>query len=210
MGNSTFLSASAAQLRRLKWSNIQRRVGRIFRYSAEERIYRMAPADAVELPACPEFARDRWEDLELFIPSEPRHSRSACLKEWRERLDRGEHVYTRIEKGRLATYGWVVERQKTAHLGWTHQTLELPDGCAVLYDFYTIPEYRNRDFYQLLLMHAMQDAANIPGTHWIYLGVRADDKVPRWWVERIGSEYCESYFYKRVLWRESKWRAHTL
>lgn len=198
----------AAQLRRLRWRNIRRRIERLFHYSAEERIYRMAPEDAMELPACPRFAHDRWEDLELFIPSEPRHSRKACLQDWRERLNRGEHVYTLIEDGRLVTYGWVVERQKVAHLGWTHQTIEMPDDTAVLYDFYTLPEYRNRDYYQLLLMHAMQGAAQIPGTRWVYLGVRGDDKAPRWWVERIGSEYCESYFYRRVLWRERKWRAH--
>jgi hypothetical protein len=37
--------------------------------------------------------------------------------------------------------------------------------------------------------------------------VRADDRVPRWWVERLGAHYCESYFYRRVLWREEKWRS---
>jgi GNAT superfamily N-acetyltransferase len=180
----------------------------MFHYNAEERIYRIAAQDAAELPPSPDFARDRWEDLISFVPGEPRFSRDACLKEWRDRLDRGEHVYTHVEDGRLANYGWMIERQKIAHLGWTKQTLEMPDDCAVIYDFYTIPEYRNRNFYQQLLMHSLQDAARIPGTRWIYIGVKADDKVPRWWVERTGAEYCESYFYNRVLWREKKWRGH--
>jgi ribosomal protein S18 acetylase RimI-like enzyme len=194
------------QVRRVTWRAIQRRVTRLFRYRAEERTYRISPEEAIDLPASTDFARDRWADLELFKPSEPRHTREACLQDWRERLNRGEHVYTRVEDGRLAAYGWVVERQKVMQASWVRQSVDLPDDSAVIYDFYTLPEYRHRDFYQRLLMHAMQDTARIPGTRAIYLSIRADDQVPRWWVERIGMGYCESCFYDRVLWRERKWR----
>ena len=49
-------------------------------------------------------------------------------------------------------------------------------------------------------MHAMQDAAQIPGTQWIYLSILASDTVPRWWVERLDMEYCGGASYKRILW----------
>jgi GNAT superfamily N-acetyltransferase len=207
MDSGAFISAYGAQLRRITWKALRRRFVLLFRYSAEDRIYRLSTEQAADLPSSVDFQRDCWEDLERFVPTEPRHSRTACLNEWRERLARGEHVYTRVENGRLVSYGWLIERQKTSRLAWSRQTLELPDDCAVIYDFYTLPEYRQRDFYQRLLMHALHDAANIPGTRWIYVGVRGDDRVPRWWVERLGTEYCESYFYDRFLWRSRRWRA---
>jgi hypothetical protein len=31
--------------------------------------------------------------------------------------------------------------------------------------------------------------------------------VPRWWVERLGFTYLESYFLRRVLWHREMWRA---
>ena len=91
-------------------------------------------------------------------------------------------------------------------LDWVKQAVDLPDGSAVIYDFYTLPEYRHRDFYQRLLMHAMQDAARMPGTQWIALSILGNDTVPRWWVERFGMEFTGSYFYRRVLWLSKKWR----
>lgn len=199
-------AAPLSRLGRLTWPSVQRRLARLLHYTVEDRIYRISAEEAAQLPAGADFARDRREDLELFVPSEPRFSRTACLREWDARLRKGEHVYTRVCDGRLATFGWLIERQKISRLGWSLQTLELPDDSAVIYDFYTIPEYRNRDFYQRLLMHTLQDASRIPKTRWIYIGVRGDDPVPRWWVERLGAEYCESYFYSRVLWRKRQWR----
>jgi CelD/BcsL family acetyltransferase involved in cellulose biosynthesis/GNAT superfamily N-acetyltransferase len=192
--------------KRLTWRAIRRRIALAFSYAAEERIYRLSPADAADLPASEDFARDRWEDLELFQPTEPRHTRDACLADWRQRLARGEHVFTRVEDGRLAAYGWLVDRQKTMPLTWVNQSVELPDGSAVLYDYYTLPEYRHRDFYQRLLMHAMQDAARIPGTSWVCLSILASDRVPRWWVERIGMTCVGQYFYTRNLWMRRTWQ----
>jgi CelD/BcsL family acetyltransferase involved in cellulose biosynthesis len=191
--------------RRVTWRAIRRRVSLALRYRAEERTYRLPVEDARELPSSPDFARDAWHHLERFVPSEPRLNREACLEDWRARRARGEHVYTRLEDGRLAAYGWVVERQKTIRLDWVKQCSDLPDESAVIYDFYTLPEYRHRDFYQRLLMHAMQDAARLPGTRWICLSILATDHVPRWWVERIGMELCGSYFYSRTLWLRRKW-----
>ena len=159
--------------------------------------------------ASTDFGRDCWEHLERFVSPGPPISRDACLAEWRRRLAQGEHVFTRVEDGRLVSYGWLLERQKVSRLGWTHQTLTLPDRSAVIYDFYTLPEYRNRDFYQRLLMHVVHEAGRIPETRWVYVGARGDDTVPRWWVERLGFSYCDSYFRERVLWREKKWQAVT-
>jgi GNAT superfamily N-acetyltransferase len=205
-GNSRRLDRAARLWRRLTWRAVKRRIALALHYQAEERTYRLSRDEAAELPASDDFARDRWEDLDLFAPTEPRHVREDVLEDWRQRRVRGEHVYTRIEDGRLAAYGWVVERQKTAPLTWVKQTVDLPDHAAVIYDFYTLPEYRHHDFYQRLLMHAMQDAARMPDIQWICLSILASDRVPRWWVERIGMQYCASHFYRRILWWTTKWQ----
>ena len=205
-GSPGLLDRLARFWRRLTWNAVKRRIAIALRYEAEERTYRMSRAEAADLPADTDFARDRWADLDLFVPSEPRHVREDVLSDWRQRRARGEHVYTRVEDGRLAAYGWVVDRQTTMRLAWVKQAVELPRNSAVIYDFYTLPEYRHRDFYQRMLMHAVQDAARIPGIEWICLSVLASDRVPRWWVERIGMPYCGSYFYRRVLWRQKTWQ----
>jgi CelD/BcsL family acetyltransferase involved in cellulose biosynthesis/GNAT superfamily N-acetyltransferase len=205
-GSSTLLDRASRLWRRLTWRAIKRRLALALRFEAEERTYRLSHLDAADLPASADFAKDRWEDLDLFVPTEPRHVREDVLADWRQRRARGEHVYTRVEDGRLAAYGWVVERQKTMRLDWVKQAVDLPDHSAVIYDFYTLPEYRHRDFYQRLLMHAMQDAARMPGIQWICLSILGSDQVPRWWVERIGMELSGSYFYSRVLWHQKKWQ----
>jgi GNAT superfamily N-acetyltransferase len=205
-GSSKLADRMTRLWRRLTWRAIRRRIALAFAFEAEERTYRLTPADAAELPSSSDISRDRWDDLDKFIPTEPRHDREAILADWRQRRERGEHVYTCVEDGRLVAYGWVVEGQKTMRLDWVKQSVDLPDGTAVIYDFYTLPEYRHRDFYQRLLMHAMQDAARMRGIRLIALSILASDTVPRWWVERLGMECTGSYFYRRVLWHRKTWR----
>jgi hypothetical protein len=194
------------RLRHLSWKKIKAHVRRLFYCETEERIYRMSAADALKLALDPEIHRDRWEDLASFVPAEPGDSLSARLEEWKRRLKDGQHVYTRMENGKLAAFGWMIERQQVSWLAQQKQSVELPPDCAVTYDFYSLPQYRNRNYYPHLLMHTFHDAALVPGTQWIHTGVTAEDKVPRWWVERLGCKYLESYCYRRVLWREKKWR----
>jgi len=195
-----------ARLKRLNWEKVRRRARRTLYHFAEDRIYRLPVDEALEFEEVPEFHFDSWDDLKSYVPG-PGESREALLTLWRGRLDVGEHVYTRTENGCLATYGWMIERQSSCFLNDVRQRMEMPEAPAVLYDFFTAPEFRNRDFYPLLLMHSVRHTAvTVPGIRWIYMTVRADDAVPRWWVERLGAHYCESYFYRRVLWREEKWR----
>src|SRR4051794_19648756 len=173
-------------LRRLTWGKLLRRLRRIFVHSYEKHIYYMTPETALSLPASSIMSRDRVEDLELWRPMDPGQSRSEMLKEWKHRLQLGHHVYTYADKGVLICYGWMIERQKLSKVLEGLQTLELPDNCAVTYDFYTDPEYRQSDYYQSALIESFQDAARLPSTYRIYLSVHSDVKTARWWVERLG------------------------
>jgi hypothetical protein len=200
------LARLVSRLKRLTWEKVRRRARRTFYHFAEDRIYRVPVEEALEFEEVPEFHFDSWDDLQTYVPG-PGESREALLTLWRGRLDAGEHVYTRTENGCLAIYGWMIERQSSCFLTDVRQQMDMPEAPAVLYDFFTAPEFRNRDFYPQLLVHSVRHtAASVPGIRWIYMTVRADDRVPRWWVERLGAHYCESYFYRRVLWREEKWR----
>jgi hypothetical protein len=200
------LARLVSRLKRLTWEKVRRRARRTFYHFAEDRIYRVPVEEALEFEEVPEFHFDSWDDLQTYVPG-PGESREALLTLWRGRLDAGEHVYTRTENGCLATYGWMIERQSSCFLTDVRQQMDMPEAPAVLYDFFTAPEFRNRDFYPQLLVHSVRHtAASVPGIRWIYMTVRADDRVPRWWVERLGAHYYESYFYRRVLWREEKWR----
>ena len=201
----SFSNAVLAKLRRLTWAKAWRRFQRLLHREAEERIYRISVEDARDFETVPEFRMDCWEDMEKYVV-QLGESRDAVLQDWRQRLARGEHIFTRVEDGKLATYGWVVERQRVCFLNDVDQSYEFPDGTAVIYDFFTVPEYRNREFYGQLLMHSVRSAAGIAGTRWIYMAARADDTVPLWWVERLATEYCGSLFYRRVLWSKTKWQ----
>lgn len=195
-----------ARLKRITWSKVRRRLKRTLHHRVEERIYRVPASEALEFEEQPLFHFDSLDDLRCYAPA-PDQSLPALLGSWEKRLGAGEHVYTRTEQGRLAAYGWLVERQQVCFLSEVRQQGTFPPDTAVIYDFFVAPEFRSRDFYPQLLMHSLRHAAGtISGTRWIYMAVRADDTVPLWWVERLGAQYCESYFYERTLWRENKWR----
>jgi hypothetical protein len=198
-------AAVLTKLRRFTWAKFRRRLARLLYREAEERIYRISVDDAREFETVPEFRMDCQKDIERYV-AQPGESRDAVLQDWRRRIARGEHVFTRVEDNSLATYGWLIERQRVCFLNDVGQNYEFPENTAVIYDFFTVPDYRNREFYGQLLMHSVRAAAGIAGTKWIYMAARADDTVPLWWVERLGTEYCGSLFYRRVLWSKTKWR----
>lgn len=194
------------RLRHLSWQKIKAHTQRLFYFETEERIYRITSAEALRFPKSPEIQKDRWEDLTTYVPVEPGDSLEPRLAEWKRRLTAGEHVYTQMENGKLAMYGWVIERQTVSKLDELKQEVQLPPNCAVIYDFYCLPPYRNRQYYPRMLMHVLHDAAEVPGTEWLHLGITGYNKVPQWWVKRLGLTYCESYFYRRIGWKEKKWR----
>jgi GNAT superfamily N-acetyltransferase len=202
----------ASFVRRIRNFNYEKlvRLARKFWYTEmEERMYRVSAAEGLEMPESPDFGRDRWEDLFLYQSVDAREVRDEVLAEWRSRLDRGWHVFTKVEDGRLVAYGWLVDRQKISRCAG--QTFELPDDCALIYNYFTLPEYRNRDYYQRMLIHAIHEGAKVPGTRWVYMGVPFDDehKIPRWWVERL-AEHCDTCFYRRRLFFRKTWRERVL
>jgi hypothetical protein len=89
----------ARRLRRAAWNDV------------ELRIYRFPRGTAVTHHEAVPIARDRLEDLACYAPAEGwQPAADAFLRTASERLENGEHCYTRVEDGVLAHYGWLVDR----------------------------------------------------------------------------------------------------
>jgi CelD/BcsL family acetyltransferase involved in cellulose biosynthesis/RimJ/RimL family protein N-acetyltransferase len=179
--------------------SLWRRLRRYGYERREYRVYRYAPA-AVPKPVAAAMRRDCLRDLILYAPTESWQPRlDEFLRTAAERLEKGEHVYTLVQDGRLACWGWMIEQQAQAFISEVGQTLEMPPSSTVLYDYYTHPGYRGRGLYQQALMQMAYDAANIPGVQYIYIGALKDNRASCRAIEKTGFEYQRSLVAVRRL-----------
>lgn len=171
----------------------------------EYRIYRYA-AEVVPRPLGGIMHRDCLQDLILYAPAEAwQPPRDQFLREVARHLEEGGHVYTHVEGGRLAHYGWLIEGQREAFVSQVGQQLELPPDSAVLYNFYTHPEHRGKGFYQHALAQMTYDAANIAGTKHVYIGALKENATSCQVIEKVGFQYRQSLFQRRCLGRVKRW-----
>ncbi len=142
----------ARRLKRAAWDDV------------ELRVYRFPRDRPFTHPETVPMARDRFEDLVCYTPAERwQPTTDAFLQSATERLENGEHCYTRVEDGVLVHCGWLVDRQQRTFMAEVHQAWTLPPGAAVVYGFYTHPRYRGRGMYASALGRMIRDAAAIPG-----------------------------------------------
>ena len=178
----------ARRLKRAAWDDV------------ELRIYRFpCGAPVTQLETVP-MARDRFDDLICYAPAA-----DAFLKSATERLENGEHCYTRVENGVLAHHGWLVDRTENTFMDEVHQAWTLPRGAAVVYGFYTHPRFRGRGMYASSLARMIRDATAIPGLGDIYIGVRADNGSSRRVIEKLGFVYERSFYERRRFRSVRRW-----
>lgn len=150
--------------------------------------------------------RDFLPDLLAYQPAEAWQMRfSVFLKRVLKGLENGNHVYTRVEDGRLVHYGWLIERQQKSHISEVGHDFYLPPESAVLADFYTHPAARGKGLYQHSLRQMLHDAALIPGTKHIFIGVLADNGPSRHVIEKVGFEYRFSFFARTIGGKTKRW-----
>ena len=173
----------------------------------ENREYRIYMRDAAAAPR-PEpeggFARDRVSDLLAFEASEPGQAREAFLTECHRRLAEGQHVYTRLERGRLVHYGWLAEGLGQEHFPEVEQSFTYPEKTAVLHGHYTLPEARGRGLYRQCIQAMLKDAAESPAAH-VGIAVRADNAAARNVIETLGFRYDTSLGLARRLGAVRRW-----
>ena len=142
--------------------------------------------------------RDCLEDLLKYEPTDSWHlTPSAFHRQAIERLSEGNHVYTRVEAGKLVHYGWLIERQEKSFVTEVNQYITLEPDSASLYDFFTHPLARGKGLYQSAMRQMLHDAVAIPNTRQVYISVLADNIPSRRAIEKIGFEYQCSLYSKK-------------
>ncbi|MGI8470495.1 MAG: GNAT family N-acetyltransferase [Pyrinomonadaceae bacterium] len=166
------------------------RIGGAKKIPREMRIYAFDVEKISGIPNPNLMNRNRIEDLLKYEPTESWHlSASAFHRLATERLSEGIHIYTKVEAGKLAHYGWMIERQEKSFISEVNQHFTMPPDSAVLFDFFTHPQARGRGFYQAALRQILHDASRIPNTRQIYIAVAADNAASRHVIEKVGFEY---------------------
>lgn len=176
----------------------------------ECRIYSFDAGRVKDLPRPQMMKRDSIADLLKFKPVEGwqftvSQFHQVCL----ERFEAGNHSYTLADEDTLLHYGWMVERQATSYVYEVEQEFKLPPDSAILFDYYTHPKARGRGLYKNSLYQCLHDAAQVPGTKQIFIGVLANNKSSRKVIEEVGFIYQGSLFKETVFGRARKWQSWT-
>lgn len=167
----------------------------IHRKKREMRIYTFDAGKIASVPNPNLMNQDCLEDLLKYEPTESWHLTPSVFHRLSfDRLSEGNHVYTRVEAGKLAHYGWLIERQEKSFISEVNQYFTLPPGSAVLFDFFTHPQARGKGLYQAAMSQMLHDAVRIPDLQKIYISVLADNGASRHAIEKIGFQYdCSLY-----------------
>jgi CelD/BcsL family acetyltransferase involved in cellulose biosynthesis/RimJ/RimL family protein N-acetyltransferase len=167
----------------------------------ETRVYILDAASATARTATTVMRRDAIEDLLCYEPTEPSQpTRADFMRTALERLGAGDHLYSRVEEGRLAQWGWLVDRPETLHVPGIAQTLTLPPGSAVLFDFHAHSAYRGRGFFGQALAQVVAEAGRTPGVEHLVISALATSRAAESEIEEAGFRYWRSLFRTRTFW----------
>lgn len=163
-----------------------RGVPRFVRNQVTLDLYRMDPAAARAVECERVFKVNDLDDLLAFRPAEDWQTRQAFLSSAMDRIARGDRVYTRVEDGVLAAWGWLTFDQTKSVVPEVRQEIVLPPGSAVAYDFWTHPAHRGRGLHKQALRQALRDAGEAEGVTGVWMGVLASNTPARKNVEALG------------------------
>ena len=200
------LRAWSGKLRRLNGKQLVTRCTALLPATTEYRIYRMRlPAGLERAGVAPQV--NNYDDLVRFVPHEVWQTRYQVLSSALERIERGQRAYSHRSGERLLHVGWLLPRQEEAWFTEVGYRYTYPEPGAVLYDFYTAPEARGQGLYQHTLRHMLADLSEMPAAGIAYISVLADNGASRHVIEKLGFEYVESIFERRLPGRRSHYLA---
>ena len=81
------------------------------------------------------------------------------------RLADGHALFRALVDGELAAYGWSASER--AHIGGLDLAFAIPPGERYLWDFATMPAYRGRGIYPLLLQAILRRQSDVAEGFWI-------------------------------------------
>jgi len=188
------LRAGAKLAARMRPGAIFRQAKRWISTDSELRIYRLDRNSAARFRADSRFQRNNLADLLAFESYDRWQTRDIFLSNALARLEGGETAFTCRVDSRLAHCGWLVRNQAQAEFSEVDQTLALPGGSAVIYDFFTHPDYRGRGLYRAGIANMLAAACEDPGTRFVYICVLADNAPSRHVIESMGFQYRRSLY----------------
>jgi CelD/BcsL family acetyltransferase involved in cellulose biosynthesis/RimJ/RimL family protein N-acetyltransferase len=202
---STDLRKAFRKLRRVRPSGLRRRFLDWVGEQREFRLYRGNRIVAEGLTRDVRVMRNSLLDLLYFEPGEAWQNREEFLARSLARLESGESVYTvRIGK-RLAHYGWMVRNQTTSYMTEVHQSVNLPSGSVVLYDFYTHPDFRGQGLYRAAIRTMLCEAFTDCTTQHCYISVLANNASSRHVIDDMHFQYQGSFYWKHRFGSQTKW-----
>jgi CelD/BcsL family acetyltransferase involved in cellulose biosynthesis/GNAT superfamily N-acetyltransferase len=151
----------------------------------------------------PEIFSQRYEDLLLYDGCDPWLDRRQLLSGALKRFGSGETLYSARRGEKLLHYGWVAPGGQDHFLQGVDVTFKSPSECAVLYDFFTYPEYRRQGLYQRNLRQILRDLADA-GIRKAFIGVLEGNERSRRAIENVGFSPYRSFRRKRILWFERR------
>ncbi|MGB7542695.1 MAG: GNAT family N-acetyltransferase, partial [Burkholderiales bacterium] len=192
---------------RLRKATPRKLLNRIKRIFYEDVVYLQYTIECKSEPA--EVVRDseifaqRYEDLLLYEECNPWLDRRQLLSAALKRFSSGETLYSASRDGKLLHYGWVAPGGQSHFLQGVNATFKSPSDSAVLYDFFTHPEYRRQGLYQRNLRQILRDLGGA-GVRKAFIGVLEGNEGSRRAIENVGFALYRSFRRRRILWIESR------
>lgn len=162
-------------------------------YRSEKRVY-VYPVEAItKIPHPVALQRDRFEDLRFYqrtatdqlSPEQYRHKA-------RQRLDRGEHLYTLVEDETLLHYAWMVPFTRPEEDHVLGQVFYPAPDSAYLYDHFTHPFGRRRGLFFKAMCQILHEVPVLTSAKQAYIYAYADNEKSRRAIEKVGFRYIGS------------------
>ncbi len=176
-----------------RWTGLAMRRGRDWLMPHREiRIYRFSLSEINEISTPDDFHRDSLDDLLAYHPAAALPSRHEFMSDALRRIEEDQHVYTRVESGRLLHYGWLAERPTDGLVNSVFKDFPLPANSALILDLLTLPTARRRGWAERSLRIMLRDARAIPQTENVFIAIPTDSHACRL-VEKIGFKHEGSH-----------------
>jgi hypothetical protein len=162
-------------------------------YRSEKRVY-VYPVEAIARLTNPvAMQRDRFEDLRFYQRTatsqlSPEEYRQVA----RQRLDRGEHLYTLVEDGTLLHYAWMVPYTQPELDHVLGQVFYPAPDSASLYDHFTHPLGRRRGLFFKAMCQILHDVPLLTTAQQAYIYAYTDNDKSRRVIEKVGFRYIGS------------------
>jgi RimJ/RimL family protein N-acetyltransferase len=186
-------SEVATETRSLSLRRVLQAVRNRLWYRREMCLYSCHAKNIVDLPKPQVFRRNCYEDLRHYAQCDPWQ---MTIEQYRvesyKRLKLGYHLYTIVQDGKLAFYGWLAERQQRHEDPLLGQVWFPPADASVIFDCYTHPAMRGQGLYHEALCQMLHDALTQGRAEQVCIGSLADNLASRHVIEKIGFRYIGS------------------